>query len=272
MGGHGAWGPSERPRRRAVDSHWVRWHAAYEDPASPLSLRLRCSPGRRPRWTRSRMPHPSGADPDGQPVRRPGARRDRRGGDPSQGRGGRGAAGRADPALVAFARDRAAGGRGGRPGPHRRGRCLAVALVRRRTCRPRSCWSAACSGTSVAADISPTIQALPGFFAPGGHVIWTRHRRPPDGTPAIRADFAAAGFTELAFEAPECPSLAVGHHRLDGCNGALRPRPAAVQLRRRRVESGMTAGDPGAVTAGRAAAAGEASQRPANLRATACIR
>ena len=23
------------------DSHWVRWHESYEDPASPLSLRLR---------------------------------------------------------------------------------------------------------------------------------------------------------------------------------------------------------------------------------------
>ena len=62
------------------------------------------------------------------------------------------------------------------------------------------------------ADITRTIRAMRGFCVPGGHVVWTRHRRPPDLTPAIRADFAAAGFTELAFEAPEGTIMAIGHH------------------------------------------------------------
>ena len=64
---------------------------------------------------------------------------------------------------------------------------------------------------------------MPGFCAAGGQVVWTRHRRPPDPTPAIRADFAAAGFTELAFEAPEGTVLAVGHHRLDGATAPFDP-------------------------------------------------
>jgi len=71
-------------------------------------------------------------------------------------------------------------------------------------------------GNISAADITRTVEALPGFCAAGGHVVWTRHRRPPDRTRAIRADFAAAGFTELAFEAPDGAVLGVGHHRLDG--------------------------------------------------------
>ena len=53
--------------------------------------------------------------------------------------------------------------------------------------------------------------------------IWTRHRRPPDATPAIRADFAAAGFTEVAFEAPEGTVMTVGHHRFDGATTPFDP-------------------------------------------------
>ena len=63
-------------------------------------------------------------------------------------------------------------------------------------------------------DITRIIQALPGFGKMGSEVIWTRHRRSPDATPAIRADFAAAGFAEVAFEAPDGYVLAVGRHRL----------------------------------------------------------
>src|ERR1700683_1669426 len=67
-----------------------------------------------------------------------------------------------------------------------------------------------------AEDIAATIRAMSGFCPRGGQVVWTRHRRPPDATPAIRSDFADAGFTELAFEAPDGYVLAVGRHRLDG--------------------------------------------------------
>jgi hypothetical protein len=119
-----------------------------------------------------------------------------------------------DPTLVAFARDRAA----------------AAGLARVRIIEgdaARCRWYAddvpadlvlVCGvfGNVGATDIARTVRALPGFCAPGGHVVWTRHRRPPDATPAIRAEFAAAGFTELAFVAPEGTVMSVGHHRLDG--------------------------------------------------------
>ena len=104
-------------------SHWVRWHQPYEDPSSPLSLRLRivqsmvrdfldCVP--------APLTHPG-------PVRMvslcAGQGRDvidvvsthPRGGDVSA------LLVELDPALVAFARDRAAGRGGGRAGPDRRG-------------------------------------------------------------------------------------------------------------------------------------------------------
>ena len=66
-------------------------------------------------------------------------------------------------------------------------------------------------------------RGAPGVLPAGVQVIWTRHRRPPDATPAIRADFAAAGFTEVAFEAPDGYVLSVGRHRLDGPPAHLRP-------------------------------------------------
>jgi hypothetical protein len=64
------------------------------------------------------------------------------------------------------------------------------------------------------ADIRRTATAAAAMCAAGGTVIWTRHRRPPDLTGQIRAWFAAAGFDELAFEAPQTATLTgVGVHR-----------------------------------------------------------
>jgi hypothetical protein len=64
-------------------------------------------------------------------------------------------------------------------------------------------------------DINRTITAAPALCAPGGTVIWTRHRRPPDLTVRVRQWFAAAGFAEVAFEAPDTGStlIGVGVHR-----------------------------------------------------------
>ncbi len=73
------------------------------------------------------------------------------------------------------------------------------------------------------ADITATVHALASFCLPGAHVVWTRHRRPPDATPAVRADFAAAGFTEVAFEAPEGTVMTVGCHRFDGTTAPFDP-------------------------------------------------
>ncbi len=65
-------------------------------------------------------------------------------------------------------------------------------------------------------DVWHTIATLPALCAPGATVVWTRHRRPPDRTPAIRERFAACGFEELSFEAPERDVFGVGAHRLAG--------------------------------------------------------
>ena len=70
------------------------------------------------------------------------------------------------------------------------------------------------------ADVEGTIGALPSLLAERGTVIWTRHRRPPDLTPAIRGWLAAAGFAELAFDAPDDVEFSVGAARLTAA-----PRP-----------------------------------------------
>ncbi len=64
-------------------------------------------------------------------------------------------------------------------------------------------------------DIRSTVAHLSELCAPGATVIWTRHRRPPDRTPAIREWFADAGFSEVRFDAPEGYWFGVGSHRLD---------------------------------------------------------
>lgn len=64
------------------------------------------------------------------------------------------------------------------------------------------------------ADVRATIDSSPQLCAPGGEVIWTRHRNDPDLTPSIRGWFAAAGFEEVAFIAPDAYPWSVGVHRL----------------------------------------------------------
>ena len=64
-------------------------------------------------------------------------------------------------------------------------------------------------------DIRRAVDAAPALCRAGATVIWTRHRRPPDLTPHIRAWFASAGFGEVAFDALETSALtSVGVHRL----------------------------------------------------------
>ena len=73
-------------------------------------------------------------------------------------------------------------------------------------------------------DVRSTIKALPAFTVAGATVVWTRHRRPPDLTPAIRGWFQEAGFSEVAFEVPDgvpnsaipSSSIGVGAHRYEG--------------------------------------------------------
>jgi len=75
-------------------------------------------------------------------------------------------------------------------------------------------------------DMLHTVDLLPTLCAPAAHVIWTRHRRPPDATPAVRARFTANGFDELVFHAPEGTLFGVGMHRL-----ARAPRPFSADGR-----------------------------------------
>ncbi len=64
-------------------------------------------------------------------------------------------------------------------------------------------------------DIRRTVCAAPALCRADATVIWTRHRRPPDLTPRIRAWFAGSGFDEIAFDALQTSALtSVGAHRL----------------------------------------------------------
>jgi hypothetical protein len=59
-----------------------------------------------------------------------------------------------------------------------------------------------------------TVGHLPELCAKGATAIWTRHRRPPDLTPAIRRWFTRAAFTEVAFDTVPDSMASVGVHRL----------------------------------------------------------
>jgi hypothetical protein len=59
--------------------------------------------------------------------------------------------------------------------------------------------------------------------APSALVLWTRHRRPPDLTPAIRSWFREAGFREEAFDVSHDGFMSVGAYRLTGEPAALMP-------------------------------------------------
>jgi hypothetical protein len=63
-------------------------------------------------------------------------------------------------------------------------------------------------------DVETTVRVMRSLCAARGTVIWTRHRRRPDLTPAIRQWFAGAGFAEQGFTSPGIDAFAVGVHRL----------------------------------------------------------
>jgi hypothetical protein len=73
-------------------------------------------------------------------------------------------------------------------------------------------------------DIRHTVHAAPALCRAGATVIWTRHRRPPDLTPQIRTWFAETGFEEIAFDAlATSVSTSVGVHRFIGAPAAEPP-------------------------------------------------
>jgi len=78
-------------------------------------------------------------------------------------------------------------------------------------------------GNITVSDIQATVAALPSLCAPGALALWTRHRSPPDLTPAIRSWFGEAGFREEAFDVSHDSFMSVGAHRLTGEPAALVP-------------------------------------------------
>ena len=49
-------------------------------------------------------------------------------------------------------------------------------------------------------DVARTVRLASTMCAPAAAVLWTRHRRGPDLTPAIREWFTRAGFAEVEFD------------------------------------------------------------------------
>ena len=71
-------------------------------------------------------------------------------------------------------------------------------------------------------DLRTTVANASRLCAPGATVVWTRHRRAPDLTPTIREWWREAGFEELSFVSPGPDSPSVGVCRL-----AAEPLPFA---------------------------------------------
>jgi hypothetical protein len=190
---------------------WVAWHAAYDDPESPLSTRLRV--------VRGHLWAALDAAPPG-PVRLvslcAGQGHDVLGVLPGHPRGPDVSAVlvESDPRNAALARE----------GARRAG--LAQVEVRQADAARVANYADAlpadvlllCGifGNVSDEDIQRTARAAPALCAPGATVIWTRNRRPPDLTPRVRAWFQASGFDEVAFDVPDetLPGVSVGVGRL----------------------------------------------------------
>jgi hypothetical protein len=189
---------------------WVAWHAAYDDPSSSLSRRLRVVRGH---LSRALDEAPAG------PVRLvslcAGQGLDVLGVLPDHPRGRDVSAVlvESDPRNAALARQGAAAAG------------LSRVAVREADASRVDNYADAlpadvlllCGifGNVSEGDIQATAQAAPALCAPGATVIWTRHRRPPDLTPRIRGWFRASGFEEVAFDAPGTEALTgVGVGRL----------------------------------------------------------
>jgi hypothetical protein len=184
-----------------VVADWTSWHEQYEDPASPLSQRLatvrqqialaldRAAPGPLRLLSlcagqgRDVLPvlasHPRGRDVLGRLVEL----------DPELSAAARAAAPPSVEVLTADAGTTAASA----------GAVPADLLL-----------LCGIFGNVPDEDVARTVAAVPSLLATGGTVVWTRHRRPPDLTPQVRAWFAAAGVAETAFVAAPGPGWAVG--------------------------------------------------------------
>jgi len=198
---------------------WVAWHAAYDDPSSPLTARLGC--------VRSHLSDAIDRAPAGRVSLVSlcaGQGHDVIGVLPDHPRRGDVCAVlvEADARNVAVAR-RAASAQG-----------LSGVEVRQADASLVASFADAlpadvlllCGifGNVSDRDIKRTVRAAAALCGAGATVIWTRHRRAPDLTPRLRAWFAESGFEEVAFDALETSALtSVGVHRSGRVPGARRP-------------------------------------------------
>ena len=187
---------------------WLAWHAQYDDPASPLSRRLRVVQARISEWLDDRdgvVRVVSACAGDGRDIvevlaRRPDADRvsavliemDERNADAARRRA-------RDAGLHGLEVRRAdAGHLDGYEGAAPADLLLFCGVF----------------GNVSDEDVERAVAALPRLLEPGATVIWTRSRREPDLTSAIRGWFTEAGFIERHFDAPEDVLVSVGVHRL----------------------------------------------------------
>jgi hypothetical protein len=198
---------------------WVAWHGPYADPESPLSRRLRAVQGHIAAWLDDSAGElravsvcaGQGNDLLGVLATRPDAARVRA------------RLVELDETNVAAARAAAAE----LPGVEVL-RADAGDLAAYRGAVPADLvLLAGVLGNVSDVDVRATIGALPSLCAPDATVIWTRTRRAPDLTVAIRRWFAESHFTERAFDAPADVLWSVGVHRF---TGRPRPLPPAGQI------------------------------------------
>lgn len=204
---------------------WVAWHANYDDPTSPLAVRLALVQGH--------LADALTAAPAG-PVRLlslcAGQGHDVFGAVPGHARRDDVTAVlvEADPQNAATARRRAADAGLTEAIDIREGDAGLVATFAD-ALPAQVLLLCGIFGNVSDDDIQRTAAAAADMCAPSGTVIWTRHRRAPDLTPAIRSWFADAGFDEIAFEAPSTGTLSgvgVGRLRPSAAYGAGESPPA----------------------------------------------
>ena len=187
---------------------WVRWHGAYDDPASALSARLE-----RVRWHLSRAIDQA---PPG-PVRLvslcAGQGHDVIGVLPGHPRRDdvRAVLVETDPSNAALAASRAA--EAGLSGVEIRRTDASVVSSFADALPVHVLLLCGIFGNVSESDVERTVRAAAGLCTDGATVIWTRNRRPPDLTPRIRSWFSGGGFEEVAFDAPDTGTMTgVGVH------------------------------------------------------------
>jgi len=196
---------------RTSESDWVDWHSPYDEPGSPLERRLRCVQEQVTRWFDRRRPGQrrvlSVCAGQGRDLLEVMADRDDVGDVVA-------ALVELDPANCEVARQLAQRVAGADM------EVLAADAGQLATYDGRVpadlVLMCGVFGNISDDDVRRTVAALPMLCAPGATVMWTRHRNPPDLTPAIRGWLAEDGFAEDTFVAPDDVKWSVGVHVFGG--------------------------------------------------------